>query len=67
MLKKLLKSKLKLKNGEIIGYILMPLVFFQQVLLKKSKKLMKIVNIDGETLDIFWTTWGISVKLSWKM
>ena len=49
----MLKSKLKLKNGEIIRYILMPLVFFQQVLLKKSEKLMKIVNIDGETLDIF--------------
>ena len=34
---------------------------------KKSKKLMKIVNIEGENLHIFWTTWGISIKLSGKM
>ena len=27
--------------------------------LKKSEKMMKIVNIDGENLHIFWTTWGI--------
>ena len=34
---------------------------------KKSGKLMKIVDIDGENLHIFWTTWGISMKLSGKM
>ena len=32
-----------------------------------SEKLMKIVNYDGENLRIFWTTWEISMKLSWKM
>ena len=24
---------------------------------------MKIVNIDGENFDIFWTSWGISIKI----
>ena len=28
---------------------------------------MKIVNIDGENLHIFWTTLGISMKFSGKM
>ena len=28
---------------------------------------MKIVNIDGEALHIFWTTSGISLKFSGKM
>ena len=32
-----------------------------------SEKLMKIVNYDGENLRIFWTTWEISMKLSWKL
>ena len=28
---------------------------------------MKIANIDREILHDFWTTWGISMKLSGKM
>ena len=28
---------------------------------------MKIVNIDGENLLIFWTTWGLLMELSGKM
>ena len=28
---------------------------------------MKIVDIDGENLHIFGTTWGISIKFSEKM
>ena len=28
---------------------------------------MKIANIDRESLHIFWTIWGISMKLSEKM
>ena len=28
---------------------------------------MKIANIDRESLHIFWTTWGISMKFSEKM
>ena len=36
-------------------------------MLKKSKKLMKIANIDREILHIFWTTWGNSMKFSGKM
>ena len=31
---------------------------------KNPKKKMKIVNIDGENHQIFWTTWGILVKFS---
>ena len=27
---------------------------------------MKIVDIDEENLNIFKTTWGVSMKLSWK-
>ena len=34
---------------------------------KKSEKLMKVVNIDGQNLHIFQTTWGISMKFSGKM
>ena len=34
---------------------------------RKSKKLMKIVNIDGENLHIFITTDVISMKFSGKM
>ena len=34
---------------------------------KKKKKLMKIVNTDGENLDFFWTTREISMKFSGKM
>ena len=29
--------------------------------------MMKIVNIDGEILHIFWMTWGISIKFSGKI
>ena len=28
---------------------------------------MKIANIEREILHIFWTTWGISLKISGKM
>ena len=28
---------------------------------------MKIANIDRESLHIFWTNWGISLKFSGKM
>ena len=42
------------------------LVFLQQGNVKKSKTLIKIVNIENENLHIFWTTWGISMKFSGK-
>ena len=29
--------------------------------------MIKIADIDREVLDIFWTTWGISMKLLGKM
>ena len=35
---------------------------------KKFEKLMKIVDLDGENLQIFWITWGkTSMKFSGKM
>ena len=34
---------------------------------KNWGKLMKIANIDGEFLHIFWTTWGNSMKFSGEM
>ena len=33
----------------------------------KKKKEKKIGNIDREILQIFWTTWGISMRFSGKM
>ena len=39
----------------------------QQENVKKSKKLMKLVNSDEENLHIAWTTWRISMKFSGKM
>ena len=38
--------------------MLTSLVSLQQGNVKKSKKSMKIVNIEEEVLHIFWTTWG---------
>ena len=40
------------------------LVYLQQGNVKNSKILMKIVNIDKGSLDIFQTTLGILVKFS---
>ena len=34
---------------------------------KKSKKLIKIFNIEEENLHIFWTTWGASMTFSGNM
>ena len=31
------------------------------------KKLIKLVSIEEENLHIYWTTWGISMKLSGNM
>ena len=43
---------------------MMSLVFFENV--KNSKNLMKIVSIEEKDLYIFWTTCGISVKITGK-
>ena len=40
--------------------MLMSWVSLQQEIVKKSEKLMKIVNNDGENLYIFWTTSGMN-------
>lgn len=34
---------------------------------KQTKKYVKVVNIDEKNLHIFWTTAGISMKLSEKI
>ena len=61
-------SKLKVKNTDIICYMLTWLVYFQQGNLKnKNKKLMKIVNAEKKHLHIFPTTWEISMKFSGKI
>ena len=47
--------------------MLASLVYLQQGNVKKSKKLMKIVNTDEENFHIFRTTWEISIIFSGKM
>ena len=47
--------------------MLTSLVSLLQGNVKKSKKSMKIINIDVENLHTLWTTWGISMKFSEKM
>ena len=43
--------------------------FFETRKSWKTWKIMKIVNVEGENFQIFWTTWGISIKFSntWLM
>ena len=60
-------SRLKVKISEIISYTVTSLVYLQTGNVKKSKYLMKIVNIDKENLHIFQITWEISMKLSGRM
>ena len=47
--------------------MLTPLVFWQQGNVKKSEKMVKMVNIEQENLHIFWTSCGISMNFSGKM
>ena len=47
--------------------MLTSLVSLQQGNVNKSKKLMKIVDIEEENLHIFWASWRISMKFSEKM
>ena len=49
-----------------ICYMVTSLVSLQQVNVKKSEKSMKIVNIEGVNLHIFWKTWGNTIKFSGK-
>ena len=55
------------KTVDIICNILTSLVSLSQGYVKKSQKLMKIVNIDGEYLQMFWTNWGYSMKILGNM
>ena len=47
--------------------MLTSLFYLQQGNLKRSNKFISIVNIEEETLHVFWTTWGIQMKRSGKM
>ena len=47
---------MEVKNADIICYMLTSLVYLHKENVKKSKKLMKIVNIDEEDFHIFQTT-----------
>ena len=58
---------LEVKIAVIIWYMLTPLVSLQQGNVKKSKKSMKIANIEGQHFHIFWTTQGILMEFSGKM
>ena len=68
MLNNLFKVCWKWKNADIFCYKLTSLVSLLQGNVKKNpKKSMKIANIYREILHIFWTIWGIRLKLSGKM
>ena len=67
LLNNLLKLDWRLKNADVTCYMLTSLVSLQQGNIKQSEKLMKIVNTEEENFHIFWTSWGISMKLSAKM
>ena len=45
----------------------MLLVYLQTRKCQNIQILMKIVNIEEENFNIFWTTWGISMKFSGKV
>ena len=62
-----IQSKLKVKNADIICYLLTSLGFLQQGNVRKPEKLMNIVEIEVENLQIFWTSCEIPMKFSRKM
>ena len=47
--------------------MLTSLVYLQQGKYQKLRKSLKIVNIVGENLCIFWTTWWVSMTFPRKM
>ena len=49
MLKNLFRVDLRQKNADIINYMLNSLVSLQQRNVKKSEKLIKIVNLEGKS------------------
>ena len=67
LLSDLFKVVWLLKNSDAICHMLTSLVSLLSGNVKKSEKLMKIVNIKEENLHIFWTNWGISLKFSGKI
>ena len=44
---------------QTVKMMLTSLFYLQQGNLKRSNKFISIVNIEEETLHVFWTTWGI--------
>ena len=67
MLNNLFRVCWNLKNADIVCYMLTLFVSLQQENSKQYEKLVKMVNIEGENLCIFWRTWGNSIKFSGKM
>ena len=59
----ILKVGWRLKNADIIFYMLTSLLSCYEEISKYLKKLMKIVNIAEEHLHIFWTTWRSSNEI----
>ena len=55
------------KWNNIICYLLMSLAFSKQGNIKKSKKGVKVVNIEEENLYLSWRTWWISMKFLGNM
>ena len=53
----------------LTSFVICDVIFFflTRKCQKKSKKMITIVNVDGENLHIFWTAWGIATKFSEKM
>ena len=49
---------LKVKNADIISYKLTPLVSLSQGNVKKSKKMMKIANIEQRNSSYLLNGWG---------
>ena len=83
MLNNLFKVGWKLKDADVMCYMLTSLISLQQeggcrtslvsttsLLTRKCQKTRKIdekINIERENLQIFWTTWGTLMKFSGKI
>ena len=70
MLNNLYKVGRNGKNADIIYFMLTSLKEMlkndNKEISRKSKKLMKTVNIERKNLHIFWTTWGITMTYNIK-
>ena len=58
---------MKVKNADVVCYMLTSLVSLKQGNIEKSEQLARIVNIEEENPHIFWTSWVMLIKFSGKM